>query len=64
MKTDRDLLRISLLTFITVIVWVTLELLKTTTTTTVTARTQQLIAPLSSTIDTATLESIQQRKSY
>lgn len=64
MKSDRDLLLISIFTFITVSLWITFELLKTVKTTTLSASTQQIVTPFTPTIDTDTLTIIANKKVY
>jgi len=64
MDNDRDLLLVSIFTFVTVSLWVTFELLKTAKTTTVTETTQQIVVPLSPKIDTDTLTVITNSKVY
>jgi hypothetical protein len=64
MKTDRDLMLVSLLTFVTVFLWIAFELTKTTKTSTVTNRTQQLIQPFTPTLDSATLDSLEAKQTY
>lgn len=64
MDNDRDLLLISVFTFVTVSLWITFELLKTAKTTTLTRATQQIVIPLSPKIDTNTLEMITNSKTY
>ncbi|HCM82278.1 MAG: hypothetical protein UV63_C0006G0015 [Microgenomates group bacterium GW2011_GWC1_43_11] len=61
---DRDLFLISVFTFITVFLWITFELIKTTKTSTVSSSVQQLSIPISSTIDTDTLNVLNSRKRY
>ncbi|MBI5449232.1 hypothetical protein HY948_02835 [Candidatus Gottesmanbacteria bacterium] len=63
-NSDRDLLLISVFTFLTVVLWIFFELVKTVKTTTVSTRTTQLIAPFAPTIDTDILKLIGQRRSY
>lgn len=63
-NSDRDLLLISLFTFLTVVLWIFFELAKTVKTTTVSSRTTQLIAPFAPKIDTDILKIIGQRRSY
>jgi hypothetical protein len=58
MDNDRDLLLISVFTFITVSLWITFELLKTVKTTTLAPATQQIVIPLSPTIDTDTITTV------
>lgn len=62
--TDRDILLISMFTFITVISWIAFEFVKTIKTTTVNAPIQQLITPLDPKIDTEVLTLLEQRKVY
>lgn len=61
---DRDLFLISVFTFITVFLWISFELIKTTKTSTISTSVQQLSAPISSTIDTDTLNVLNSRKQY
>jgi len=56
MKSDRDLFLISLFTFITVLSWIFFELVKTTQTSTISASVNQVITPLTPTLDTDTLD--------
>jgi hypothetical protein len=63
-ENDRDLLLISIFTFLTVSLWITFELLKTVKTTTVSATTQQIVVPLTSKIDIDTLTEIVQKRVY
>jgi hypothetical protein len=58
---ERDLFLISIFTFITVCFWITFEFLKTIKTTTVSTDVQQLITPLTPSIDTATLEVLKKK---
>ncbi len=64
MDNDRDLLLISVFTFLTVSLWIFFELVKTTKTTTVETNVQQIITPFSSRIDTDILKSLESRKNY
>lgn len=64
MDNDRDLLLISIFTFITVTLWVTFELLKTAKTTTLAPSTQQIVVPLSPDIDIETLTIVTNSKTY
>lgn len=64
MDNDRDLLLISIFTFITVTLWVTFELLKTAKTTTLAPSTQQIVVPLSPDIDIETLTTVTNSKTY
>lgn len=62
MNNDRDLLLVSIFTFLTVSLWVFFELVKTTKTTTVTTSVQKVIAPFTPNIDTDTLTNLVNRK--
>lgn len=64
MDNDRDLLLVSVFTFLTVLVWISFELIKTAKTTTVSVPTAQVITTLSSSLDTQSLSTIKQRKTY
>ncbi len=64
MDNDRDLLLVSIFTFITVSLWITFELLKTVKTTTVAPTTQQIVVPLSPEIDVNTLTILTNNKMY
>jgi len=64
MKSDRDLLLISLFTFITVLSWIFFELVKTTKTSTVTSTVNQVITPLTPTLDTDTLNILEQKATF
>lgn len=64
MDNDRDLLLVSVLTFLTVSLWIFFELVKTTKTTTIETNVQQIITPFSSRIDTDILKSLESRKNY
>ncbi|MFH0749619.1 MAG: hypothetical protein V1917_01720 [Candidatus Gottesmanbacteria bacterium] len=61
MKSDRDLFLISLFTFVTVLSWIFFELAKTTKTSTVTPTVNQIITPLTPTLDTGTLDMLEQK---
>ena len=63
-NTDRDVLLVSLFTFLTVVLWIFFELVKTVKTTTVSSNVTQLITPFTPTIDTDILKVIGQRQSY
>jgi len=63
-SSDRDLLLISVFTFITVSLWVFFEVLKTVKTTTVTASTIQIVEPLDPKIDMQTIETIASKQVY
>ena len=64
MNNDRDLLLVSIFTFVTVSLWVTFELLKTTRTTTIATTTQQIVMPLSPEIDIDTVTAVTNSKTY
>lgn len=59
---DRDLLLVSIFTFLTVFTWVVFELVKTIKTTTVDTPVQEIIKPLNPTLDTAILDTLQSRQ--
>lgn len=61
-ESDRDLLLVSILTFLTVLSWVSFELIKTIKTTTVKTPVQQIIKPLNPTLDTAILDTLEKRQ--
>lgn len=62
MKSDRDLFLLSAFTLLTVVLWITFEFLKTTKTTTVSASVQQIVVPLTSTLDTGTLDILETKR--
>lgn len=64
MENDRDLLLVSVFTFFTVLLWISFELVKTVKTTTVSTPVQQIVTPLSATIDTQILSQLKERKTY
>lgn len=64
MEDDRDLLLISLFTFLTVGLWIFFELVKTTKTTTLTPTVQQAITPLTPTLDTDILTVLENKQTY
>ncbi len=64
MENDRDLLLVSVFTFLTVALWISFELIKTAKTTTVTAPVQQIVTSLSATIDTQIISQLKERKTY
>lgn len=61
---DRDILLVSVFTFLTVLSWIFFELIKTAKTTTVSHKVQNVITPLDSTIDTGVLNIIENRDTY
>lgn len=62
MDNDRDLLLVSVFTFLTVSLWMFFELVKTTKTTTVTHAVTQVITPFSSKLDTDILDILEKRQ--
>lgn len=63
-NTDRDVLLLSVFTFLTVVLWIFFELAKTAKTTTVSAVVRQIVTPFSPKIDTDILTTIEGRTSY
>lgn len=63
-ESDRDLYLITIFTFITVLLWIYFELVRTTKTSTNTPVVNQLIAPLTPKLDTDTLEILTTKKRY
>jgi len=61
---DRDLLLVSIFTFLTIISWVFFELVKTIKTSTVKSSVQEVIQPLKPTLDTGILDILEQKKEY
>ena len=61
---DRDLLLVSIFTFLTVFSWVFFELVKTVKTTTIQSPVQQIIKPLNPKLDTGILDTLEQRRQY
>jgi hypothetical protein len=61
---DRDLLLVSIFTFLTVFSWVFFELVKTIKTTTIQQPVQQVIKPLNPTLDTGILDILEKRQQY
>lgn len=64
MDNDRDILLVSVFTFLTIVLWVFFELVKTAKTSTTSTSVQQLIVPFQSTLDTDILKSLKDRKTY
>lgn len=62
MDNDRDLLLVSVFTFLTVSLWMFFELVKTTKTTTVSRAVTQVITPFSSKLDTDILDILEKRQ--
>ena len=63
MKNDREILIISLFTFLTVVSWITFEFLKTTKTSTVSSNIQELVVPLNPVLDMDTLKRLEKETS-
>ena len=61
---DRDLLFVSVFTFLTVMSWIFFELVKTAKTTTVSGVVQEVITPLNPQVDTGILTILETRQSY
>lgn len=61
---DRDILLVSVFTFLTILSWILFELIKTVKTTTVTASVQQVITPMSPNIDTSIFTVLKERRTY
>lgn len=64
MDNDRDILLVSVFTFLTVLSWIFFELVKTAKTTTVTSTVKQAITPLNPTLDTGILSVLQEKRVY
>lgn len=62
MSNDRDILLLSVFTFITVSLWIAFELIKTVKTTTVSSQVAQIVTPLSPVIDTEILSTLKNRR--
>jgi len=63
-ESDQDLLLIAVFTFITVVLWIYFELVRTTKTSTNTSTVNQLIVPLTPKLDTDTLNILTTKKQY
>ncbi len=63
-ESDRDLYLITVFTFITVLLWIYFELVRTTKTSTNTPVVNQLITPLTPKLDTDTLDILITKKQY
>lgn len=61
---DRDMLLVSVFTFLTVTLWIFFELVKTTKTAVITTTEQFVITPITSKFDTQTLSNIKDRPMY
>ena len=64
MENDRDLLLIAVFTTLTIFLWVFFELLQTTKTSTVSQPLQKAVLPLSSIIDTSTLDQLETKQTF
>lgn len=64
MESDRDIVLVSIFTFLTVSLWVFFEFVKTIKTTTVSSSVQQIIVPFTPTIDKDILTVLSNRKMY
>lgn len=62
--TDRDMLLVSVFTFLTVVLWIFFELVKTTKTAVISTTEQFVITPITSKFDTETLSAIKDRPMY
>lgn len=63
-ESDRDLYLITIFTFITVLLWIYFELVRTTKTSTNSPLVNQLITPLTPKLDTDTLDILTNKKRY
>lgn len=61
---DRDIVLVSIFTFITIVAWISFEFLKTAKTTTVSEPVQQLLTPLNSNLDLEILNELETRRVY
>jgi hypothetical protein len=64
MQKEREILLLSIFTFLTILLWIVFELTKTYKTTTITSNTTNLIKPFNPKIDVSLIESISKRVSY
>lgn len=64
MENDKDLLLVAMFTTLTVVMWVTFELVKTSKTTTVANPVQKAIAPFSPKVDTDMFTILSERRTY
>lgn len=62
MSNDRDILLLSIFTFITVSLWISFELIKTVKTTTVSSQVAQIVTPLSPVIDAEIFSTLKNRR--
>lgn len=63
-ESDRDLLLITIFTFITVLFWIYFEFVQTTKTSTNTPTVNKLITPLTPKLDIDTLNILQEKNQY
>ena len=64
MKSEKDILFIAMITFITVTVWIFVELAKTRTETVVSESAKEILMPLNPEFDTETLEKLNEKRIY
>lgn len=64
MRSDRDILLVSVFTFVTVVIWIFFELVKTTQTSTITKVTEQMLTPLPKEIERNVLSFLEERQPY
>ena len=64
MHNDRDILLVSIFTFLTILSWILFELIKTAKTTTVSASVEHIITPLSPKIDTEIFTILEKKQVY
>lgn len=64
MENDRNILLVSILTFLTVVSWIFFELVKTTETTTVAPTVEKIVQPLNPTLDMEVISALELRKNY
>ena len=64
MHNDRDILLVSVFTFLTILSWILFELIKTVKTTTITANIEQVITPLSPKVETQIFTVLQNKQVY
>ena len=62
MRSDKDILIISIFTFLTVITWIFVDFVKTIETPVQTNVSEELLAPLPETIDTGILDELESRR--
>lgn len=59
---EKDLLLVSIFSFLTVSLWIFFELVKTAKTSTIESTTRQIVQPLNTEIDTGILDILEQRR--